>query len=46
MGCLGAPSHQLAGCELQKEWKEVHIFVIKVICYVKNPDRRDGNGLL
>lgn len=39
-------SHQLAGCEQQREWKEIHIFVIEVICYVKNPESRDGNKLL
>lgn len=39
-------SHQLAGCEQQKERKEIHIFVIGVIRYVKNPDSRDRNRLL
>lgn len=37
---------ELAGCERQKECKEIHIFVIEVICYVKNPDSCDGRRLL
>lgn len=36
---------ELAGCERQKECKEIHIFVIEVI-YVKNPDSCDGRRLL
>jgi len=43
---VGTVSHQLPGCMQQKERKEIDIFVVEVICYMKNPDYCDGSRLL
>lgn len=39
-------SQQLTGNEQQKEWKEIPLFVIEVIGYVRSPGSPDGNRLL